>query len=504
MALRRTARLLVAAVAVVLGIAIAAVLVALGRFRDDASLREHLAPAGAAVARVALAVSDEEAALTGPTEAARVDAARSATNAAVDRLTDVVGNANPDPGLAAAHSDQRAADDAWKRQITVLSGTATSSGVRAALSTYVDRQAEAQAARAETATQSRERLITVVVLFAALAVLLLGLGRSVLRRIYVEPVRRLADEVDRLVEGDLRGDISTEGTPELRAVGEAVVTMRDLALSEADAATHAHEALEQEAPAVGAMRDLLAPAHLGRLDGLSTAARFVAAEGVLAGDWFDAFVHEDRLVACIGDVCGHGVEAGSDAVRTKFALIDAIALGATPRAAMKLAERRFGTDDSFVTAVVVEVDPVGQELRYANAGHNPPLVVHADGRVDELAPTGPLIGPIPDSRWTTATLQLAPGDIVLLFTDGLVEGRNAERQQLGSERVVDLLLSSLEQPSLERIADDLLGAARQHSDDGLADDMTFVLIRLDADRAEPEGPPSAERALLLELPVATH
>jgi serine phosphatase RsbU (regulator of sigma subunit) len=79
-----------------------------------------------------------------------------------------------------------------------------------------------------------------------------------------------------------------------------------------------------------------------------------------------------------------------------------------------------------------------------------------------------------------------------MFTDGLVEGRDANREQLGVERIVEVLEAKRDEPSLERVADAVLAIARQHCEDGLADDVTLVLIRLDAAPAESEGPPVAD------------
>ncbi len=169
-------------------------------------------------------------------------------------------------------------------------------------------------------------------------------------------------------------------------------------------------------------------------DGLKLAARYQpAADRVeVGGDWYDAFRQPDGdLIVAIGDVAGHDIEAAATMGQLRN-LVRGNAYGRSdaPGALMR------HLDDSIrglripgaATAVLVRLRPDGaggQSLSWCNAGHPAPLVVRAGGTVEPLAaPPEPLLGLVRPVRRTTHHARLAPGDTLLLFTDGLVERRD--------------------------------------------------------------------------------
>jgi serine phosphatase RsbU (regulator of sigma subunit) len=201
------------------------------------------------------------------------------------------------------------------------------------------------------------------------------------------------------------------------------------------------------------------------------------AEGVLAGDWYDIASRDGELVVAIGDVCGHGVDAGVLAVRTKFALLDSIDLGLEPSAALDLAARRFGRDDTFVTALLAVIDVRSGRCRYASAGHNPALLLRADGHIDHLARTGPLIG-LADGPRPTAEMAVGPGDLLVVYTDGVVEARDDGRQQLLVDGLEETLLEHRDAEP-ERITELVLAKVLAHCGGRCTDDATVVVVRVD-------------------------
>jgi sigma-B regulation protein RsbU (phosphoserine phosphatase) len=89
----------------------------------------------------------------------------------------------------------------------------------------------------------------------------------------------------------------------------------------------------------------------------------------------------------------------------------------------------------FVTFCYVRIDAATGKLTYANAGHNPPLLVRASGRVDPLAPTGTVLGVFAESAYEQGDFTVAPGDRLVLYTDGITEGRNAAGDEFGEDRL---------------------------------------------------------------------
>jgi sigma-B regulation protein RsbU (phosphoserine phosphatase) len=94
--------------------------------------------------------------------------------------------------------------------------------------------------------------------------------------------------------------------------------------------------------------------------------------------------------------------------------------------------------EKYATAVVAALAPDSGVLRYANAGHNPPLVVRASGAVEELAATGVPIALLPAAAYQAAEIRLAPGDSLLLYTDGIVEANDPDGEEYGNDRLADL------------------------------------------------------------------
>jgi serine phosphatase RsbU (regulator of sigma subunit) len=162
--------------------------------------------------------------------------------------------------------------------------------------------------------------------------------------------------------------------------------------------------------------------------GVEVAVRYRPAEQgrLVAGDWYDALLMPDKgLLIVVGDITGHGIDAVTGMIAARNALRGLAATGAGPAellrhlnyAACHLTEGIAGT------VVCGRYDPETRVLRWARAGHLPPVLVR-DGAAEMLPlPGGVLLGLDPDAEYEEATLAMRGGDTLLLFTDGLVERR---------------------------------------------------------------------------------
>jgi phosphoserine phosphatase RsbU/P len=130
-------------------------------------------------------------------------------------------------------------------------------------------------------------------------------------------------------------------------------------------------------------------------------------------------------------------------------------------------------NESFLTAFVATVDTVSGECRYANAGHPPPLF-HNDQLLEELMPTGPLVGPFP-GVWTTATRQIAFGGQLAVYTDGLTEARDERRTFYGMERLAAQVLS-VPCKDAQHVIDVCFSDLASFSSQRLVDDVTMVIL----------------------------
>ena len=129
----------------------------------------------------------------------------------------------------------------------------------------------------------------------------------------------------------------------------------------------------------------------------------------------------------------------------------------------------------FVTFCYTVIDLEQGVITYANAGHNPPLVVRADGRVDQLAPTGLVLGVSSDWTYTTGTTTFHPGDRLICYTDGMTEARSGADEEFGEERLAQMAVGSRDQ-SVEALADALIAAVTAWTSGPAQDDATLIVV----------------------------
>ncbi|WP_328483683.1 SpoIIE family protein phosphatase [Streptomyces sp. NBC_00377] len=219
----------------------------------------------------------------------------------------------------------------------------------------------------------------------------------------------------------------------------------------------------------------LLPSHPPVTGGLEVASRYQPAGATteVGGDWFDVIPLPDGKTALVvGDVMGSGIDAAATMGRLRTATTTLASLDLDPAVLLEHLDRiTQGLDHSIATCVYAVHDPRAGRCRIANAGHLPPVRVRPD-RPPELLdlPTGvPLgVGGVP---FSTTDVDFAPGDQLVLYTDGLVETR---RHSL-DERL-DALLALLDDPArpLEEVCDLLLGALH-HPDNH--DDVALLVAR---------------------------
>ncbi|MEU4796658.1 SpoIIE family protein phosphatase [Streptomyces sp. NPDC023327] len=208
------------------------------------------------------------------------------------------------------------------------------------------------------------------------------------------------------------------------------------AAEEAQRQAEADRARLQDALAV--LQQSLLPAALPPIPGVETAAHYrTASPDRLGGDFYDLFpIDGKRFGFFLGDVCGKGPQAAAVTSLTRYTLRTAALHDPDPVSALTtlnkaLVERYTGGDTRYCTAVfgIIEPDPkTGHAvIQLASGGHPPALVLRADSTADFLpTPGGLLVGIMPTAPFTTATTTLAPGDTLLLYTDGLTEARTGQ------------------------------------------------------------------------------
>jgi serine phosphatase RsbU (regulator of sigma subunit) len=166
------------------------------------------------------------------------------------------------------------------------------------------------------------------------------------------------------------------------------------------------------------------------LPGLEAAVRYVPAEQAsqVGGDWYHAAVAGDaEVLLAVGDVAGHGIRAATTMARLRHALA-ALSITSTTDPAELLSHlnrllRADGHDAATATAVIAKYHPYDGTLVWAQAGHPPPLRTRKGITTALDRPHGPLLGAARNPDYQTATTRLDASDVLLLYTDGLIEHR---------------------------------------------------------------------------------
>ena len=243
----------------------------------------------------------------------------------------------------------------------------------------------------------------------------------------------------------------------------------------------AHQKVEQELALAWQMQSSFLPDTLPDIPGWQLAATLEPARRT-SGDFYDLIpLPNGRFGLLIADVADKGMGAALYmAVSRTLIRTYAVEYHTQPRFVFNAANRRMMSDthgDLFVTAFYGVLDPASGTLTYCNAGHNPPFLLRrGDATVQALTRTGMPLGAFKGMTWEQQTLQLAPGDVLLLYTDGVTDAEDEGEAFFGQERLLEVARANL-----GRSAQDMQDAtmAAIHEFMGGApqfDDITLMLV----------------------------
>jgi len=224
----------------------------------------------------------------------------------------------------------------------------------------------------------------------------------------------------------------------------------------------------------------LLPTAMPQTSGVQLASSWRPANGV-GGDCFDALAFPGGGVGItIADVAGKGVPAAllmsnlQAAVRA-FAQEEAAPSSVTASVNRLLCRNM--APGRFVTFCYARLDVASGRLTYANAGHNPPLLVHADGRIEALVPGGTVLGVFAESAYEQGEFRIGRGDRLVLYTDGITEGRDTAGEEFGEERFI---ASALAHRALtaEAMLTAMLADVETFNGGAYEDDATLIVAAL--------------------------
>jgi serine phosphatase RsbU (regulator of sigma subunit) len=261
---------------------------------------------------------------------------------------------------------------------------------------------------------------------------------------------------------------------------DAVELARSAAARTADLILSASAFAEQRA-ALKALQDIVLPSDVDSIPGVDVVARYVplATEGTIGGDWWDALeLPTGEVAVVVGDVAGHGIPPAAVMGHARNALRMELVTGRSPSEALRAVSNFLDWTHPLAhcTAIAAVLSPETGLMQWAAAGHPPPLYVSGDGRTQFLdVPPAPPLGvktwrmPV----YAEQTLAFERGATLLLYTDGLVEGRGHSIDD-GLRRLAELAAEIRPSQSLDDVSDRILAGLVDHADD----DVCLLAVRI--------------------------
>jgi uncharacterized protein YndB with AHSA1/START domain len=222
----------------------------------------------------------------------------------------------------------------------------------------------------------------------------------------------------------------------------------------------------------------LMPKQIPQIPGVEISGSWRPAR-IVGGDYFDVFSFSERRVGlCIADVSGKGMPAAL-LMSNLQAVVKALASeNSSPKELVEKVNRvmcRNTTEAKFITLFYGLLDVDGKTLRYANAGHNAPILTRKDGAQVRLEEGGLILGIFQERSYEQGEIELRPGDRLVMFTDGVSEAVDGEGEEFGEERMAELSRCA-RQLSAEALRRRLLERVTEFCAGGFDDDATILVV----------------------------
>jgi serine phosphatase RsbU (regulator of sigma subunit) len=235
---------------------------------------------------------------------------------------------------------------------------------------------------------------------------------------------------------------------------------------------------QQELQIARAVQSKLLPQQSPALATLDYAGACVQARAV-GGDYYDFLdLGAGRVGFVLADIAGKGISAAllmaslQASLRSSYSVADQD----LPRflRSINLLFVRNTETTHYATVFFGIYDDVSRKLRYANCGHNPPLLLRAGGKVERLAATATVLGLFEQWDCSVAESELFPGDILVIYTDGITEASTRDEEEFGEERLLALLRRSMGLRASE-LVHEIMKSVQEFSPDEQGDDLTTIV-----------------------------
>jgi len=237
--------------------------------------------------------------------------------------------------------------------------------------------------------------------------------------------------------------------------------------------------VQQELQIAKKVQSKLLPQQAPALDTLDYAGACIQARAV-GGDYYDFLGLDARHVGFVlADVAGKGISGALLMANLQASLRSYSAADKDLQQFLSSVNHLFvrNTETTHYATVFFGVyDNVTRKLRYANCGHNPPLLLRSNTRVERLEPTAIVLGLFEPWDCSVAEVQLFPGDILTIYTDGVTEASNCEEQEFGEERLIKVLTRG-DGMGASELLQEVLNTVHAFSPGEQGDDLTLIVAR---------------------------
>lgn len=327
-----------------------------------------------------------------------------------------------------------------------------------------------------------------MIIISILGIIGLMIISLVLMRKFLRPIKLYSKAALHIAEGNFHTRLpKMRDHNELWALGNSLDHMQhslDKYIQELKSTTQEKGRIESELNIASkiqmSMIPKIFPPYPDR-DDIDIYGSLISAKAV-GGDLYDFFLRDEKLFFCIGDVSGKGVPASLVMAVTRSLLRIVAAQESRPErivASLNNSMSDMNESNMFVTLFVGVLDMPTGRFRYCNAGHNAPVII--DGETHEVKqldvkPNLP-IAIIPNMKFEPQEITITPGTEIFMYTDGLTEAENAEKELFGEERMIEVLKNMEDKTSKQQV-EGMLEAVHQHVKDAeQSDDLTMIAVK---------------------------
>ncbi len=225
--------------------------------------------------------------------------------------------------------------------------------------------------------------------------------------------------------------------------------------------------------------DLL-PKSQPEIKGYQIAGKSIPAKEV-GGDYYDFIsIDDNHLAFCVGDISGKGIPAALLMANLQATLRGQTSFGKSCKDCIFFTNNMLfhsTASNKFATLFFGILNSETNQIIYCNAGHNNPYLIAADGKMTKLSVGGIIVGIMPEAQYDESTIDINPGEFLILFSDGITEAMDSAEEEFGDKRLTDIVLNNRKE-SVENIIDIIFGEVKLFAGSSpQMDDMTVVIIK---------------------------